>query len=63
MKKRLKIVRFLQLLSEDFLICLGLFFIIKASFMLHEIAGYYVMGIVLCFIGYLIARRSAKGGK
>jgi hypothetical protein len=60
MKNLIKILIFLGKIAEDFLILSGLIFIISATFMLNKIAGIYVLGFILLFIGLLIAR---KGGK
>ena len=57
MKKFISILKILSNYSEDFFIFLGLVLIVTATFMINKIAGIYVLGFLLIFIGVLIARK------
>lgn len=50
--------KFLQWVAEyadDLLIIGGLGFIIRASFLVHPIFGFYVLGIIMVGVGWLLA--------
>jgi hypothetical protein len=47
---------------EDFLILSGLGMITWATFRLNSIAGMYVLGFILVFIGLVLSRKFAKRG-
>lgn len=49
--------------AEDLLILSGLGVIVYASFRLHEIAGLYVLGLVLAGVGWLLAGGPTLGRK
>ena len=57
MKNLINILRVLGKFAEDIFILTGLIFIVVATFMLSEIAGIYVLGIILLLIGLLMARK------
>lgn len=57
-----KIMQFLRLIVEDLLILLGLVFINFATFLLHTIAGWYVLGLSFIAIGITLARLPPKRG-
>lgn len=55
-----KIIGLLIMYVEDLFIFIGLFLIIRATFILHAIAGMYVMGAIFVLIGYLISRKPLR---
>jgi len=60
MKRLLFFVKIILSFSEDVLIAAGLFFILRATFLINYVAGLYVTGFVLLALGYLISRRPSK---
>lgn len=52
---------FLGKFLEDFLILLGLFFIIFTTFKVNSVAGMYSTGAVLLILGVLLAKRPPEG--
>lgn len=51
------ILKVLVLFIEDIFVFLGLFFIVKATFMWNEVVGVYSIGVVLILIGLMLIRK------
>lgn len=58
-----KIKQFLLNHVEDFLIFIGLFLVILATFMLNSIAGIYATGISLFLLGVYFTKFPLKKGR
>lgn len=56
------LIEFAGAYIEDFLILGGLGVIVWATFRLNSIAGMYVLGFILVFIGLIVSRKLAKRG-
>lgn len=54
--------RFIAKYIEDVCILGGLYFIIKATFLLSKIGGFYVLGACLLVIGIWFTRNPARKG-
>lgn len=58
-----KIKQFLLNHAEDFLIFIGLFLVILATFLLNTIAGIYVTGIILFLQGVYFTKFPIRKGR
>lgn len=58
-----KVIFLLCSYIEDVLIVAGLFCIIRASFLVSQIVGMYVLGGVLLFVGLAIAAKAPSTGR
>ena len=60
MNKLFRILSFLGTIAEDIFIILGLILIISATFAINIIAGVYIMGFILLFVGLMMARKPPR---
>ncbi|HEY8804320.1 MAG TPA: hypothetical protein VIM42_04295 [Clostridium sp.] len=60
MKLILNIFKVMVSFIDDACILMGLTLIIEATFMLSYVAGMYILGIILLFLGTVMAKKTKK---